>query len=427
MNSDLFNIASLQTGEEIDKINRKFYGRHNYPWPPIAFQSYPPNISMLYINQDRGFYTDQRKTSGLKIWVAGCGTNQALFTALKFPEAEVFATDISPESLEVCKKNASQIGVSNLFLEEKSINDVNYTEQFDYILCTGVIHHNANPEKALGKIARALNKNGILEFMVYNYYHRLLSTAYQKAVRGFYDSSSKIDIDLDLIITKELLSNFPQAGMMKDFLGIHRSMHEAEIADRLIQPVEFSYTIKSLSELLENTKLEYLYHCQNQFDVRNNAFTWNMNFTNEILVDKYNALPDLERWHISNLLMFNESPMLWFYLQRKDSEFKRKTEQEICETFLESKFRKNTLLLDNHVLNSSGHYVKHTVPIKWPPLNSIMEPIVKQVFEAAQPGLKMRDIFRKLNIKQEFYTVNAVRIKLTTSGYPYLLSTSYPQ
>ena len=83
-------------------------------------------------------------------------------------------------SLVVCQSTASQIGIRNLALENKSINDVNYKEEFDYIICTGVIHHNADPIGTLNKLAAALKPDGILELMVYNYCHRFQTTEWAK-------------------------------------------------------------------------------------------------------------------------------------------------------------------------------------------------------------------------------------------------------
>jgi 2-polyprenyl-3-methyl-5-hydroxy-6-metoxy-1,4-benzoquinol methylase len=73
--------------------------------------------------------------------------------------------------------------ISNLELRQESLNDIEYKHKFDYIICTGVIHHNASPETALNTLAKALKPTGILELMVYNRYHRIETTAFQKAIR----------------------------------------------------------------------------------------------------------------------------------------------------------------------------------------------------------------------------------------------------
>jgi len=57
---------------------------------------------------------------GGRVWVAGCGTNQAVITALMFPGARVLGTDLSEASLEGARRNADQLGVANLELHAGS-------------------------------------------------------------------------------------------------------------------------------------------------------------------------------------------------------------------------------------------------------------------------------------------------------------------
>jgi len=302
------------------------------------------------------------------------------------------------------------------------LNHTDYEEEFDYIICTGVVHHNARPDITLKRISKALKKNGVMEFMVYNYYHRLASVACQKAIRNFYDTSTTIDLEMELTLIKKLLYDFHHEGLMKSYLSAHINLPEAQIVDALIQPNEYSYTIESLGQLLESCNLEYLLHCQNQFDVTTKQFTWNMKFTDSYLRDRYNALPDLKRWQISNLLMFNTSPMLWFYLQRKDAGLNRRTEEEICNDFLETKFSKLSLLLNIYSLGSDKKYSLNSSPMKYPLPESITDNLMRRIYQAVRPGLKMKEIFHQLRIKNDFYEVNEARIKLTTSGYPFLLA-----
>jgi SAM-dependent methyltransferase len=263
------------------------------------------------LNQDVGNWKHNRLSAAPKIWVAGCGTNQAVYTALKFLHAQVLGTDISAQSLDTCHNSARQIGIENLSLEERSLHDILYTDKFDYIICTGVIHHTADPQQALAKLATALKPDGILELMVYNYYHRFLTTAYQKAV-----------------LTKKLINTFPAQNAMAHFLANFKNA------------VEYSYTIASLGELAESCHLELLLPCLNLFDKTENRLSWNTPFEDPEIERSYVALPDTSRWEITNLLIGSDSPILWFYLQRKDSPQPRKTEQEACKEFLDTRFEK---------------------------------------------------------------------------------------
>jgi SAM-dependent methyltransferase len=420
--NDLFNLTLVNSKEEVDQINKQFYGRFNYPWPPSILPVYPEGMAEPFLNQDIGNWSHDRVPRKPKIWVAGCGTNQALLTALKFPQAEVLGTDISVQSLNACRMKAMQTGVDNLRLEEKSLNEIDYKEEFDYIICTGVVHHNADPEFTLRNIAGALKRNGVLEFMVYNYYHRLITTACQKAIREFYPVHAAIDLELELSIMKSLVSDFHYQNPMGDYVRAHSNFPEAYIADNLLQPVEYSYTIRSLEKLTDLCNLEFLLPCTNQFDATSDTLSWNMKWEDRKLRDRYNELPDIQRWQISNLLMFNDSPNLWFYFQRKDADHKRKTEQEVCEEFLDTKFRKNQFYLKHYEINREGNYILNEKLISYPQPENIRDPLIRKLLEAITPNQKMKDIFRRLDWKPSFYNVNQARARLSTLEFPYLLA-----
>jgi SAM-dependent methyltransferase len=299
---------------------------------------------------------------------------------------------------------------------------VTYVDEFDYIICTGVVHHNANPEATLARISRALKKDGIFEFMVYNYYHRLMTTACQKAIRCFYNSGSSLNLELELTLIKNLMSDFHYPGLISEFLKAHMDIPEAQMVDNLIQPVEYSYTVESLGTMMDNCNLGYLHHCQNQFDVFNNAFTWNMEFRDDFMREHYYSLPDARRWQVANLLLLNNSPMLWFYVQRKDSGIERKSEQQLCEEFLETKFQRNAHQLRNYVLSDDGTYKLSETPVKQSIENSIVDPKLRMIYKTISPNIKMKEVLHQLNIKPDFFETNTLRIKLTTSGYPHLVA-----
>jgi len=416
---DLFNIKLASSPNQADETNKDFYGRYNYPWPPAFFLSYPPGVAMKFLNQDLGYFKHDRIRGKVKIWVAGCGTNQALITALKFPEAEVLGTDLSKKSLDLCQKNANQIGVKNLKLEETSINNINYSDYFDYIICTGVIHHNANPGYTLEKISGSLKKDGILELMVYNYYHRLLTTACQKSVRGFYDSLKAVDLDFELSLVRELMKTVPEETLMGALLKTYADCPEEQVADTLLQPIEFSYTVESLNQLAVDCNLETLMPCLSQFDASKNLMTWNFDFKKSPIKEFYKHLDDIKRWQVSNLLLLNESPMLWFYFQRKNSSFKRKTEHMVCEDFLNSSFEKNTFQLEKYLVNSKLEYHK-TDDVKFPATEKIEDLFAQKIFGKINPKYKIRDIFNALHIDLSFDRVNDLRLKLTSSARPCL-------
>lgn len=418
---DQFNLQMATSQEEVDRINSMFYGRFSYPWPPFSFEAFTEQeFSIRMINQDIGSWNHHRIPPQPKIWVAGCGTNQAVYTALKFPESNVLGTDISVRSLEVCQSSAEQLGIKNLRLEKKSINSITYKDEFDYIICTGVLHHNANPAVPLKRLSAALKPDGILELMLYNYYHTILMTAFQQAVRNYCGTGSNIDFEAELVTAKKMINKFPLENLMSQFLNSYKNSHDSELADALIQPVLHSYTIKSFEALIADCNLEFLLHCINQFDKSKNRLTWNMEFDDAEMTEYYEELPDSRRWQLGNLLMLEYSPMLWFYLQRKDSNYERKSEKEVCDEFLKIKFEKNTTSVKMFSRDSKGRYELNSTDISFPRPPIPVNEFPRRIYNAIKSNLTMKEVFQCLDLPLSFYNVNLARIFLTTSAFPYL-------
>ncbi len=415
--SDEENLSLAVSPESVDELNAKFYGKYSFPWRPVKFDALvDPDFETTMLNQGLGDWKHKRVAANSEIWVAGCGTNQAAFTALRFPKANVTGSDVSAESLKACGESAKDIGISNLELRRESINQSQYTERFDYVICTGVIHHNADPEAALAKLAGALKPNGVMELMVYNRYHRISTSVFQKAVRMLTGNTTAPDFETEIEVAKHLITNYPVKNLISNLFIDWDAIPEAAFADRLIQPVEYSYTVESLDEMASRCGLEIVLPCINSYNKLLKDF-WNLDFKDSYLQKSYDSLPDVRRWQVANLLLFEKSPMLWFYLQKKGSN-QRKSEKEVCDEFLDTTFVKTASKQRAYVLQDDGSYKTsdnlHAYPLASPDAS------VKEIFESADGKTVMRDLFERHELDTTFSNVNAVRIKLTTPAFPFL-------
>jgi SAM-dependent methyltransferase/acyl carrier protein len=175
--SDEENLVLAESITSVDEKVGEFYSRFPWPWNSSKFDTLQdPEFERLMVSQEVGDFSHAAVPREASIWVAGCGTNQALLTALLFPNARVLGTDLSTKSIEICAANAAAMGVTNLELKLESINDAPYVEQFDFIVCTGVIHHTYDPAHALGRLSRALKRDGVMELLVYNRFHRTITS-----------------------------------------------------------------------------------------------------------------------------------------------------------------------------------------------------------------------------------------------------------
>ena len=420
--SDEENRVLTESPDSVDGLLANFYRKFPWPWQPIKFDYLEdPDFGINMLNQDLGDFTHSTIQRDAKIWVAGCGTNQALHTALKYPHATVIGSDLSSKSLELCAQNARELGVSNLEVREESLNHVPYREQFDYIISTGVIHHNADPKATLEKLSGALKPDGIMELMVYNRYQRITTSTFQKAIRVFGEQrEGGVDFDADFALAKKIALGLPKGNMLEQAFVHTQYMDwsDSDFADLFIHPVEHSYTVESLEDLAESCGMEYVAPCISLYAKSvSTAFSWNMEFGDRGLQEVYDALPDSRRWQVTNLLLFDKSPLLWFYL-RHNNQVSRKTERQVAEEFLDTTFVKNRTILRSFIRDSEQRYKLSASSVPYP--LAAPDTSVRTIFELVDGKTPMRDILAQLEMEATFQTVNQARIHLTTSAFPYV-------
>jgi SAM-dependent methyltransferase len=419
--ADEQNLQLAVSAESVDAVNAEFYGRFQYPWRPMAFDCVTdPDFEAVMLNQSLGSWNHSILPRQPKIWVAGCGTNQAVFTALRFPNATVLGSDLSSTSLETAQNTARMLRVTNLSLRQESLNQCQYAEEFDYILCTGVIHHNADPKAPLHRLARALKPDGVLELMVYNRFHRTMPTAFQKAIRLFGGGSAKVDFESELQIAQRIITGMTAQNEMAKFLDYFKKCPESELADVLLQPVEYSFTVESLEELARSCGLNLAAPCINSFDLARETYLWNMDFSDPALQELYDSFADTKRWRITNCLMLDKSPMLWFYLRRSDAASPCKPEKQLADEFLAQTFVPSDTRRILFLGNGAGEY--KLMPTQNPYPRKHSQELCREIIAgvAARPGATLREILTDLKVDLSFSRVNKLRLWLTTNAFPFL-------
>ena len=73
----------------------------------------------------------------LNVLIAGCGTNQAIYHALMFPNSQHYAIDVSDKSLRHVANMIKAYDIKNLEIEKKDIVDLTHDNEFDYVISTG--------------------------------------------------------------------------------------------------------------------------------------------------------------------------------------------------------------------------------------------------------------------------------------------------
>lgn len=106
----------------------------------------------------------------LPVLVAGAGTGQhPIKTALRLPDADVLAVDLSSASLGYATRMAGKFGVSNLHFAQADILALGVLEQrFALIECAGVLHHLADPLAGWAVLRRLLRPDGLMFIALYS-------------------------------------------------------------------------------------------------------------------------------------------------------------------------------------------------------------------------------------------------------------------
>ena len=89
----------------------------------------------------------------------GCGTGEFSFLAAK-NGAKVEAFDFNKWSIKIAKENSKKLGIKNCNFYEKDFFEIK--KKFDFVICTGVLHHLPDPYKGLKHLASRVKKNGFL-------------------------------------------------------------------------------------------------------------------------------------------------------------------------------------------------------------------------------------------------------------------------
>jgi SAM-dependent methyltransferase len=410
-------LAQLSTSEHVGVIG-EFYSRFPYPWRPARLhQALSDDFYPRFLSQDLGDYAHRRMPSQGRIWVAGCGTNQALITALRFPGCAVLGTDVSEESLAAGAENAAMLGVTNVELRSEPIGGRAYEQEFDLVVCTGVIHHNADPEQLLGHLRRSMRPTGVLELMVYNRFHRREAAAFQEATRILFGSAAA-DRDRQIGDSRRLAADVAGGNSLSRMLNAAAGYPDEHFADMWMNPYEQSFTVAELWAMADRCGLDIETPCGNRFDLSRECSGWEPTFTDPDLRRRAAELDDRQRWQLVNLLAMENSPMLWFYLRSQASDEPRLSEQDRDANFLSAVFHRAHAEQRTWVLQGDKRYApldrSTSVPTGKP------KGAASEVYGAVDGTRPMYAVLAELGMPVAGPSVRHLRTQLATTLFPYL-------
>jgi len=226
-----------------------FYERHPYPPPLDDLKGYSRKWDDLRRRADAHlFWPDEHFRDDRNILVAGCGTSQAAKYALRWPKSRVMGIDFSKASIEATEKLKRKHSIHNLELRQLPIESAAVLGRpYDYVVCTGVLHHLPEPEAGLGALRDVLESNGALHLMLYAPYGRAGIYMLQDYCRRLGIGTSTAEIR-DLVASLRALP--PDHPLMPLLRNAPDFATEAGVADALLHPQDRAYSVPQLFELL---------------------------------------------------------------------------------------------------------------------------------------------------------------------------------
>lgn len=236
------------------------YERHPYPPVDDDIEAYKRGDAWLLESPNPGFhlYWPYRAyTEDLDILIAGCGTQQAAQVAAGLPGARIVATDISGNSLNETRRLAEKAGINNLTLENLPVEETGALgRDFDLVICTGVLHHLADPDAGLGALAGVLRPSGSMHLMLYGRYGRTGVYMLQDLFRMLGIDPATVT-GKDIARIRGLVEALPPTHPFGAVRDLHPDWRDDEgLVDLLLHVRDRAYTLTEADEFLAGAGLK---------------------------------------------------------------------------------------------------------------------------------------------------------------------------
>lgn len=172
---------------------------------------------------------------------AGCGGGRFVVALAELGAKEVVGVDISQEAVKAANERFSKRNLKCARAIEASVLQIPFSDNyFDYVVCSGVIHHTPDPYRGFLELVRVLKPNGKLFLSVYG----------KGGLKWFF----KVDI-FRYSICKVI--SFNSMEKLFKFFRVPANKRYA-ILDNLYVPYCYRYKEKEIKNWLENNGFKNL-------------------------------------------------------------------------------------------------------------------------------------------------------------------------
>ena len=236
---------------------RAFCDRYPYPRPVESLDKY----RRLWQDGQRRradyhlFWPARAYREDQSILIAGCGTSQAAKHAMRWPAAQVTGIDFSATSVRCTEELKRKYSLHNLQVRQLPVERASELEtSFDQIVCTGVLHHLADPDAGLRALRGVLEPDGALHLMVYAPYGRAGVYMLQEVCRRIGIHATDKGIRVLIAALGALPPGHPLETLLREAPDFRQ---EAELADALLHPQDRAYSVPQLFDFIDRGGLAF--------------------------------------------------------------------------------------------------------------------------------------------------------------------------
>jgi len=187
---------------------------------------------------------------------AGCGTGrQSIEVAAQIVDLDLLAIDLSRTSLAYAMRKAQEARITNIRFGQADILRLGELgRRFDFIDCTGVLHHLQEPAAGLQVLAGLLAEGGVMRLAFY-------SEAARKAVVAARTLIARRGIAADaegIRRCREEIIALPDDAPEKPVARFADFFSTSECRDLLFHVQEHRYTLPQLADMLASSGLRFL-------------------------------------------------------------------------------------------------------------------------------------------------------------------------
>lgn len=201
------------------------------------------------------FFPQGKPREDLDILIAGCGTNLVPVFGAFMPKARIVGVDISEASLKISAKQSAANGIDNIEHIQLPLEDIaSLGRDFDFVCCTGVLHHLADPVAGLRALGRVTRPDGAIMAMVYARYGR-------QGIYMLQELATMLGLRIDELTAAKIQKLLAALPSTHPFRIVYRNAGELigreEVMDMILNPRDRSYRVPDVRELIAGAGLKF--------------------------------------------------------------------------------------------------------------------------------------------------------------------------